>query len=593
MHNVDGSASARATSAASKAQTPRTVGQSGRNRTPCLRTGRVGISPRTTTSPRWVSASTSGVFVEELTSRIRRLEGELERAVAAVHRRQGLPVPTQEAVEEEPAVPETARVLSGAELSRGAHARVSMVLPLADISDPALLEQGLALLDIPCNVAELAEQEHPTPELVPEPLDYPPSRPSRMSLASPSAQDPSTPSPSARGSLAARMAAQAVSQVAEEYSAPRSPAQVLKMCQLMQLEWNELISSIQDACDRCSIQMQPPGDESPRQLVSSLADAYLAASNQPDCSVQKVESFDVGTQTDGHGHAGTTSGGGSRHERSAISDLSLLSVSISAADAGSPGLAAKSELAASQGGDMAGVPIGGPSNYPFAAAATSLRSLLAGSSTSSGSGPSQSHPSNAFLALPEAARFDLLDLVVAARRAEPLLMEATVPEGAGRVPYVEAEFAGPLGTLMNGRSSVRDPQPLIPQGVAAIKTRSGRTGSLGGFSDSRPSTQRLRVSWAEDALPDESHADADDDGIFPLRSRKTSSTSSCGVETPVSRLCELISSKEREVATLQSRRDATSQLEEHAIDDDDSLTAAKEELRLLREYAGIGNTGAT
>jgi len=547
-----------------KGQSPRPASQNVRNRTPPVgsggrsaRSARTGVSPRPTTSPRWVSASTSAVFVEELTGRIRRLEGELERAVAAVHKRRGGPTPQASGdLQTHPPEELVDELIADMDETRKA---TQTDAPLQSRGASEFDAQSTAFLGL--GYLPDGDQGHSTPELVPEPLDL-----ARKSTASSSSTTAGT-----RSSCAARVAAQAVSQAAEAFStAPRNPSQVVAMCQLMQMEWRELVAVIQDACDRCDVKAKRADnsdDSSPRQMVSSLASAYLSLAAQMP---EKEDQFDAAVQTD----ASCGANSAARHERSACSDLSLLSVSISAADAGSPDGTARDEDASARG-------IGhdvSDCNY-FGEAATALRSILASSTSTNGSLPSSRRPEgNAFLSIPAAARFDLLDLVVAVKRAEPLLLEATAPDASAK------DMEG----LALARATAQTPQ----QGVAAVKVRSSSrppasipqqakaagSSSASSLADSRSSTQRLRVSWAEDAVKQEEEIRA-----------KPAADRAFAPAPPASRLSKLIKTKEWEVLELEASNLADTSSEATTAAQN-NLAVAREELRLLREYAGVSTT---
>jgi len=118
--------------------------------------------------------------------------------------------------------------------------------------------------------------------------------------------------------------------------------------------------------------------------------------------------------------------------------------------------------------------------------------------------------------------------------------------------------------------------------------------ALGQWPSGEPTAQQLIAEAAgrEDDLITENTAGQLASSAGPALFPTISPASSCCSMPAVGRLCELIEDKTREVIELQGRCDRASTGEE-GIEAATLLAAAREELRLLREFAGMeGGAGA-
>lgn len=355
--------------------------------------------------------------------------------------------------------------------------------------------------------------------------------------------------------------------------AAMEPSRLWHICQMMQLERRGFLEALQDVCKKCNLEFEESGwggtvqswedaqlrkadaggasqacealadavegSTSPRKLLTRLCDAHLALRARAAVAGNATDACDRQNAAPGNaGNAECEDVGLAAVEASPRDDFSL---QYSATPASPPdGLLLDSPWTTNLRvgglvdvggtGNQGGNPTKVSTERPFAAAAAQLRSLLDSSDGDVGE----------YAALTQEALEELWDLLDVARHAESVFAPL---RPASPSPETEAVLPG-------GDSADTIPIAMLPA------------------DSSLPSFATPPVS-------------------MPSGRQPGTPQSSVGSLPAVGRLCELVDEKRREVAELQARCDSATSSEEH-LEASTLLAAAREELRLLREFLGEG-----
>lgn len=341
-------------------------------------------------------------------------------------------------------------------------------------------------------------------------------------------------------------------------------AHMTQVCHMMQIERNGFLDSLHEFCTECGIRIAGPARgeavgemntesierhvSSPRSLLHSLRDVHLQLREQVAVSQPSKGTIDVALDTTGGIDPSSSicaDAGNSAPSNDCDQDLNLScnSLILSATPASpvdqlldSPRTASVSQSGTCCAG-AANSTVDGPQPLParpFAEAAAALRLML-----------ESAHGASALLDnLSSEARGDLYELARHIARlniAEPSLM---VPAPSGESVLFSAACVAQA--------------PPAPLAVIASSETASSSVQTGGH-------QTLSSGSSQSSF-----------GSLPGAS---------------GRLCELVEEKRREVSELQERCERAVTTEEQ-LEADTLLAAAREELRLLREFLGAESGGA-
>mmetsp|Transcript_61388 Transcript_61388/g.163271 ORF Transcript_61388/g.163271 Transcript_61388/m.163271 type:complete len:640 (-) Transcript_61388:5-1924(-) len=377
---------------------------------------------------------------------------------------------------------------------------------------------------------------------------------------------------------------------------PRDFAQLSAFCQHLQQQRREILQSIEDACLRCDIQLVDPGGGrlAPRELLESLADGYAELRLARELALTpQVPPLQM-------------------HKKDSAQSLTPQSSKQSLDE----------RFAATQndGNSDANAMNGCHSHYGHAAKA--LRSLV---SLDDNTGASADVTTNRIKSLSPSTQIELVDLISAVRRSEPLLARVSttgcqrsssdevrgervakqtldeVPRNHGSSSHVaQACVQETHHTPTLPLVAANCPSP-VSETESARKPRAVPPHS---YQDPGPTdvVASLSAPFATEVPPPSPHEFREN----PLRATASGKLQPCSPpEAPRSppsqgnatlpalgQLCGLIDTKCSDVLELQKRYDsAKSSAERSEIAT--HLVGACEELRLLREYAGMDSLPST